>query len=193
MFSSYPDLIDAYAEIIARLQRGRAARHVRRQCREAVPDLREDDRERDQDQQHLPDLTATRVHHIGMSVASLDRALAFWEAFLGVERALAHCARPALSRPACRLSRREDRRRLRRPAGRRDPRAARLSASTAGCRIPRRPPIPAICISAWPSTDARSAWERAVALRRQARGAGGAGRRRRRAEQGRARRLSAHP
>ncbi len=36
--------------------------------------------------QHLPDLTATRVHHIGISVASLDRALEFWEPFLGVER-----------------------------------------------------------------------------------------------------------
>ena len=28
--------------------------------------------------------TATAVHHVGMSVASLDDALAFWEAFLGV-------------------------------------------------------------------------------------------------------------
>ena len=28
--------------------------------------------------------TATRVHHVGMSVASLDDALAFWEAFLGL-------------------------------------------------------------------------------------------------------------
>jgi len=36
--------------------------------------------------QHLPDLTATRVHHIGISVASLDRALEFWEPFLGVDR-----------------------------------------------------------------------------------------------------------
>src|SRR5579863_8989784 len=33
----------------------------------------------------LPPLTATRVHHVGMSVASLDRALAFWEPFLGVK------------------------------------------------------------------------------------------------------------
>ncbi len=33
----------------------------------------------------LPALTATRVHHIGMSVASLDRALAFWEPFLGAK------------------------------------------------------------------------------------------------------------
>lgn len=33
----------------------------------------------------LPPLTATRVHHVGMSVANLDRALAFWEAFLGVK------------------------------------------------------------------------------------------------------------
>lgn len=29
--------------------------------------------------------TATRVHHLGMSVASLDDALAFWEPLLGVE------------------------------------------------------------------------------------------------------------
>ena len=36
--------------------------------------------------QQLPDLTATRVHHIGLTVASLDRALEFWEAFLGVPR-----------------------------------------------------------------------------------------------------------
>jgi catechol 2,3-dioxygenase-like lactoylglutathione lyase family enzyme len=36
--------------------------------------------------QCLPPLTATRVHHVGFAVASLDRALAFWEAFLGVER-----------------------------------------------------------------------------------------------------------
>ena len=28
--------------------------------------------------------TATAVHHVGMSVARLDEALAFWEAFLGV-------------------------------------------------------------------------------------------------------------
>ena len=28
--------------------------------------------------------TATAVHHVGMSVASLDVALGFWEAFLGV-------------------------------------------------------------------------------------------------------------
>ena len=28
--------------------------------------------------------TATAVHHVGMSVASLDDALAFWEAFIGV-------------------------------------------------------------------------------------------------------------
>ena len=33
----------------------------------------------------LPPLTATRVHHVGMSVANLDKALAFWEAFLGVK------------------------------------------------------------------------------------------------------------
>jgi len=29
--------------------------------------------------------TATAVHHVGMSVASLDAALAFWEAFLGIK------------------------------------------------------------------------------------------------------------
>ena len=34
----------------------------------------------------LPDLTATRVHYVGMTVASLDRALEFWEAFLGAQR-----------------------------------------------------------------------------------------------------------
>ena len=28
--------------------------------------------------------TATGVHHVGMSVAGLDAALAFWEAFLGI-------------------------------------------------------------------------------------------------------------
>jgi catechol 2,3-dioxygenase-like lactoylglutathione lyase family enzyme len=33
----------------------------------------------------LPPLTATGVHHVGMSVADLDAALAFWQAFLGVE------------------------------------------------------------------------------------------------------------
>jgi catechol 2,3-dioxygenase-like lactoylglutathione lyase family enzyme len=33
----------------------------------------------------LPPLNATRVHHVGMSVASLDRALAFWEPFLGIK------------------------------------------------------------------------------------------------------------
>ena len=31
----------------------------------------------------LPALTATRLHHVGMTVASLDEALAFWEPFLG--------------------------------------------------------------------------------------------------------------
>ena len=34
----------------------------------------------------LPPLTASRVHHVGYAVASLDRALEFWEPFLGVER-----------------------------------------------------------------------------------------------------------
>jgi catechol 2,3-dioxygenase-like lactoylglutathione lyase family enzyme len=33
----------------------------------------------------LPPLTATGLHHIGMSVADLDAALAFWQAFVGVE------------------------------------------------------------------------------------------------------------
>jgi catechol 2,3-dioxygenase-like lactoylglutathione lyase family enzyme len=33
----------------------------------------------------LPPHTATRVHHVGMSVASIERALAFWEGFLGVK------------------------------------------------------------------------------------------------------------
>lgn len=33
----------------------------------------------------LPPLTADAVHHVGMSVAQLDRALAFWEPFLGVQ------------------------------------------------------------------------------------------------------------
>lgn len=32
----------------------------------------------------LPELAALGVHHIGMSVTSLDDALAFWEPFLGV-------------------------------------------------------------------------------------------------------------
>ncbi len=34
---------------------------------------------------NLPPLTATRVHHVGMSVASLDTALGFWERFLGTK------------------------------------------------------------------------------------------------------------
>ena len=33
----------------------------------------------------LPQPTANGVHHVGMSVADLDAALAFWERFLGVE------------------------------------------------------------------------------------------------------------
>lgn len=33
----------------------------------------------------LPSATASGVHHVGMSVADLDVALAFWERFLGVE------------------------------------------------------------------------------------------------------------
>jgi catechol 2,3-dioxygenase-like lactoylglutathione lyase family enzyme len=33
----------------------------------------------------LPPLTSDRIHHVGMSVADLDVALAFWEPFLGVE------------------------------------------------------------------------------------------------------------
>jgi len=32
----------------------------------------------------LPGLTATGVHHVGMTVANLGDALTFWEAFLGV-------------------------------------------------------------------------------------------------------------
>ena len=34
----------------------------------------------------LPPHTVARTHHVGMSVASLDRALAFWEGFLGAPR-----------------------------------------------------------------------------------------------------------
>ncbi len=34
----------------------------------------------------LPPHTIARTHHVGMSVASLDRALAFWEDFLGTPR-----------------------------------------------------------------------------------------------------------
>ena len=33
----------------------------------------------------LPPLTADAVHHVGMSVATIEGALAFWEPFLGVE------------------------------------------------------------------------------------------------------------
>ena len=33
----------------------------------------------------LPVLTATRVHHVGMTVSNLQQALDFWEAFLGVK------------------------------------------------------------------------------------------------------------
>jgi catechol 2,3-dioxygenase-like lactoylglutathione lyase family enzyme len=43
----------------------------------------------------LQPLTAGRVHHIGMSVADLDAALAFWQPFLGVEASL----RTVLDRP----------------------------------------------------------------------------------------------
>lgn len=47
----------------------------------------------------LPPLTATRVHHIGMSVASLDSALAFWEGFLGTQaRWRTRLERPYLGR-----------------------------------------------------------------------------------------------
>ena len=31
----------------------------------------------------MPEASVTRTHHIGMSVASIDAALGFWEAFLG--------------------------------------------------------------------------------------------------------------
>jgi glyoxylase I family protein len=42
---------------------------------------------------------ATAVHHVGMSVADLDEALAFWHAFLGIEpRWRTVLARPYLGR-----------------------------------------------------------------------------------------------
>ena len=47
--------------------------------------------------------TARAVHHVGMSVADLDAALAFWRRFLGVEASLADRARPAVPRPPRRL------------------------------------------------------------------------------------------
>jgi catechol 2,3-dioxygenase-like lactoylglutathione lyase family enzyme len=44
-------------------------------------------------------VTVTNVHHVGMSVADLDEALAFWRAFLGVEpRWRAVLDRPYLGR-----------------------------------------------------------------------------------------------
>ena len=77
--------------------------------------------------------------------------------------ALADGARPALSRPRRRLSRHRDPRRLRRPAGRQYARTARLPGSRARSRMPRRPPIPAMCISALPSTTPTASGEHAVA------------------------------
>lgn len=45
------------------------------------------------------DATASTIHHIGMSVASIDDAVKFWESFLGIPaRSRATLNRPYLSR-----------------------------------------------------------------------------------------------
>ena len=106
--------------------------------------------------------TASAVHHIGMSVASLDEALAFWERFLGSPaRWRTTLDRPYLGRmsaiPGCRS---------RRPSSTCP--AARSSNSSTIMRPGRRPirtrrQNPGnvhLCLAV---DDARAAWEHAVA------------------------------
>ncbi len=91
----------------------------------------------------------TGTHHVGMSVADLDAALALLGGAPRHEGALADGARQALSRPPRRLSRRRDPRRLHRPARRHDARAPRLPGSAARSQVPdadrqsrQRPSLP---------------------------------------------------
>ncbi len=81
-----------------------------------------------------------------------------------MERALAHDAGPALSRPACRLSRREDRRRLRAtlPGGAiLELLEYQLDGRVQNPEATANPGNMHLCLSV---TNAQSAWERAVAL-----------------------------
>lgn len=111
----------------------------------------------------LPALTATRVHHVGMSVSNLQHALSFWEAFLGVKaRWRTTLDRPYLGRhvgyPGVRIE------------------AAFVDLPGGGIlelldyRVEGRVPNPEatgnpgnvhLCLAV---DDAQSAWERAVAL-----------------------------
>ena len=142
--------------------------------------------------QHLPDLTATRVHHVGLTVASLDRALEFWEAFLGVERLWRMMLdRPYLGRHVGYPGVKIDAAFVPLPGG---AILELLEYQLDGQGAESRGDSQSRQYAYLPLRD-----ERAIGLGagggagRQARGAGGAGGCRRRAEQGRARRLSPHP
>lgn len=111
----------------------------------------------------LPALPAARVHHVGMSVSNLQRALNFWEAFLGVKaRWRTTLNRPYLGRlvgfPGVRI----DAAFVDLPGG--------IVLELLDYRIEDRAPNPEatrnpgnvhLCLAV---DDAHSAWERAVAL-----------------------------
>ena len=97
----------------------------------------------------LAPLGSDGLHHVGATVADLDRSLAFWEPFLGRARRF----KTVLERPylgqVLGMPGHQDRRRVRRPARRRDPGAARLPAPD---RVPHtddtRHPATSTCASA---------------------------------------------
>lgn len=111
----------------------------------------------------LPPLTATGVHHVGMSVADLGRALAFWEPYLGVPaRWKTVLERPYLGRHVGYPGVKIDAAFVDLPGGGvlelLEYRVADKSENAEGTANPGNVHV---CLTV---TDARSAWERAVAL-----------------------------
>jgi catechol 2,3-dioxygenase-like lactoylglutathione lyase family enzyme len=111
----------------------------------------------------LPALTATGVHHVGMSVSNLGQALAFWEAFLGIAaRWRTRLDRPYLGRhvgyPAVRI----DAAFIDLPGGIvLELLEYLVDGKTVNPEATANPGNVHLCLAV---ADAQSAWERAVAL-----------------------------
>ncbi len=86
MFSSYPDVINAYIRDHRGFHPRGADQDVLRQRRTDLQNLRT--AAVVEALASIPLSSVVGVHHVGMTVASLEKALAFWESFLGKARAL---------------------------------------------------------------------------------------------------------
>jgi catechol 2,3-dioxygenase-like lactoylglutathione lyase family enzyme len=110
----------------------------------------------------LPSPPASGVHHVGMSVADLDVALAFWEGFLGVEaRWRTVLDRPYLGEHVGYPGVRIDAAFVDLPGGIvLELLAYRVEGKTANPEATANPGNVHLCLAV---ADARGAWERAVA------------------------------